>query len=99
MGSCYGIRERKSLLSIMKVYGMNRCLAHHSLQLGASWRCVVTFTHTIPMGKNPRTHQSIQGGSAPQLDWAFRGREKPRVIRIKKCFLEIRYLNSEGYYR
>jgi hypothetical protein len=51
------------------------------------------------MAKSPRTHQSIQGGSVPQPDWAFRGREKPHIIRIKKCFLDLRYLNSEGYYR
>jgi hypothetical protein len=25
--------------------------------------------------------------------------EKPHIIRIKKCFLELRFLNSEGYYK
>jgi hypothetical protein len=25
--------------------------------------------------------------------------EKQHIIRIKKCFLEHRFLNSEGYYR
>jgi hypothetical protein len=25
--------------------------------------------------------------------------EKPHITRIKKCFLELRFLNSEGYYR
>jgi hypothetical protein len=91
----------------MKVYGKERCLAHHSLQLGTSWKRVVNFTHgsLYPLERIPELTRIYRVGRPHSKSGHFGEEknllalEKPHIIRIKKCFLELRFLNSEGYYR
>jgi hypothetical protein len=69
---------------------------------------VVNFTHgpLYPWERIPElTTRVYRVGQSRSQSEHFREEknllvlEKPHIIRIKKCFLQLRFLNSEGYYR